>query len=292
MTKWLPDVAPDDRTVDVAARALASRLDAVRQYLQRAANAGGVEDVHQLRVWTRRTDAALHLYAELIRNRDLQWFRKWLKRLRRAAGQVRDRDVFAPRVTEPGEKWPARLVKDRRGGMKKIRSLATRLDDGRRFKRRTRRLLKRLDTDGVGAARFGDFARTKLGPIVSAFFAAAPSATAESRAIHQFRIRGKELRYALELLAGALPPPMHAELYAQVRALQERLGKLNDLSVAAGQLTDWLATTGSPAMISRLQRHLAETNDELVQARNAFRAWWTADALAELRERFAEVLGQ
>jgi CHAD domain-containing protein len=258
MTKWLPDVAPDDRTVDVAARALASRLDAVRQYLQRAANAGGIEDVHQLRVWTRRTDAALSLYAELIRNRDLQWFRKWLKRLRRAAGQVRDRDVFAPRITEPGEKWPARLVKDRRRGMKKIRSLANRLDDGRRWKRRTRRLLKRLDTDGVGATRFGDFARTQLGPIVN---------------------------------AGALPPPMHAELYAQVRALQERLGKLNDLSVAAGQLTDWLATTGSPAMISRLQRHLAETNDELVQARNAFRAWWTADALAELRGRFAEVLG-
>ena len=87
MTKWLPNVSPDDRAVDVAARALATRLDAVRQYLKRVAIVAATADIHQLRVWSRRADATLSLYGDLIPRRRLQWFRKWMRRLRRAAGR-------------------------------------------------------------------------------------------------------------------------------------------------------------------------------------------------------------
>ena len=80
MDKWLPDVSPDDRAVAVAARALAGRLDAVRRHLKRAAAGAGTEDIHQLRVWARRADAALRLYADLLPPKRLKWFRKWLRR--------------------------------------------------------------------------------------------------------------------------------------------------------------------------------------------------------------------
>src|SRR6476646_8532702 len=132
MIKWLPDVSADDRAVDVAARALAGRLDAVRRYLKRAARTAGPEDVHQLRVWARRADAALGLYAHLLPPRRVRWFRKWLNRLRRAAGRVRDSDVFARRVGGPQDEWPVRLRADRRRGHRTIRRLARRLDGGRR----------------------------------------------------------------------------------------------------------------------------------------------------------------
>ena len=72
MTKWLPNVSPDDRAVDVAARALATRLDAVRQYLKRVAIVAATADIHQLRVWSRRADATLSLYGDLIPRRRLQ----------------------------------------------------------------------------------------------------------------------------------------------------------------------------------------------------------------------------
>ncbi|HEX3149171.1 MAG TPA: CHAD domain-containing protein [Gemmataceae bacterium] len=290
MTKWLPDVAPDDRTVDVAARALANRLDTVRYYLKQVARTGDVEDIHQLRVWSRRADAALSLYSELLAPREYQWFRKWLKRLRSGAGAVRDCDVFAQYVAESKQRWSAKLRAERRRGMKKIRGLFERLDEGRRLKRRTRQLVKCLAAEGAGSARFGDFARAKLAPLLATFFAADPSGTADDRAIHQFRILGKELRYAMELLASAFSPQFQGELYSQIGALQERLGHINDLSTAEVRLNEMLAATGKPNKVSILRRHLTETTEELSRARAEFRRWWTPDMHASLHAQFATFL--
>src|SRR5262245_56380904 len=171
MIKWLPDVSPDDRAVDVAARALADRLETVRRHLKRAAKTADAEAVHQLRVWTRRAVAAVGLYADLIPTKHCKWFRKWLRRLRRAAGRVRDSDVFAGQLAGADPAWAVRLQSERRRGLKKIRRLAGRLEGGRRLKRRTRKLLDRLGGGHVGApGRFGDWARAHLRPMVDAFF--------------------------------------------------------------------------------------------------------------------------
>ena len=292
MTKWLPDVSPDDRAVDVAARALADRLDAVRRYLKRAANAAAVVDVRQLRVWSRRSDAALAMYADLLRPKHLRWFRKWVKRLRRAAGRVRDADVFAAGMTGPDDKWPVRLRAERWQGRKKIRRLADRLGNGRRLKKRTQKMLARLAEDHAGSReRFAERARAKLRPLAAAFLAAAPPEGADDPALHQFRIRGKELRYAMELLAGAFPPAFRDELYPMVSDLQERLGRVNDLATARQRLGDWLAGTGDPATISNLRRRREQVEEELAQARAEFHAWWTPELREQLRRRFTEFLG-
>src|SRR5436305_640609 len=114
MVKWLPDVSPADRAVDVAARALGARLEAVRRYLKRAAGTGEPEDFHQLRVWSRRADAALDLFGDLLPARRVRWFRRWMRRLRRAAGRVRDADVLARHVADPGAPDPSHSQADRR----------------------------------------------------------------------------------------------------------------------------------------------------------------------------------
>src|SRR5262249_4798002 len=136
MPKWLPDVSPDDRTADVAARALSGRLKSVRQYLKRVVKSADAEDAHQLRGSAPRADAALRLYADLLSPKDVRWFSKSLKRLRKAAGRVRDSDVLARRLAGPDDRWPVPLMADRRRGMKKIRRLAEQLDGGRRLRRR------------------------------------------------------------------------------------------------------------------------------------------------------------
>jgi CHAD domain-containing protein len=94
--KWILHVEPDDRTSDVVARTLASRLVAVQHYLPLAAEKAeeDAEYVHELRVWTRRAAAALNLYAHFLPLRRLRRAKRQLKRLRRAAKDARDYDVL------------------------------------------------------------------------------------------------------------------------------------------------------------------------------------------------------
>ena len=88
--KWAPQVPPDASIAKVAVGALNGRLDAVLNYLPRAAlrPQEDAEYVHQLRVWTRRAVAALRLYEDLIPKRQLSWFRKVLRHVRRAANDA------------------------------------------------------------------------------------------------------------------------------------------------------------------------------------------------------------
>lgn len=293
MTKWLSDVAPDEPVAAVAVRAVGARLGAVRRHLRRAARAGDLVDVHQLRVWSRRADAALSLYAEVFPRRRLRRMRRWLRRIRRAAGQVRDCDVFARWVTDPDGPWPVRLRAERRQGMKTIRRLAAKLDDGRRLKRRARALLARAGRNRPWTAEpFGRWAPAGLRPLVAAFLDNLPGPAADDAALHRLRIQGKRLRYAMELLAGAFPPVFRDELYPQVGALQERLGTVNDLASACMRLDEWLAGAGSPTTVSRLRRRRADAEEQLLQARAAFHRWWTAGFVADLRARLAELGGR
>jgi CHAD domain-containing protein len=291
MPKWLPDVSPDDRTADVAARALANRLDAVRRYLKRVARTAGAEDAHQLRVCARRAGAALRLYADLLPPRDVRWFRKWLKRLRKAAGRVRDSDVLARRVTGPDDRRPDQLRSVRRRGVKKVRRLADQLGGGRRLRRRAQKLLACVGEKLAGAERFGERARATLRPLVETFFAACPPPGADDAALHRFRIRGKELRYALELLAGAFPPALRDDLYPILTTLQERLGLVNDLATAQRRVQEWLNETGDPATVSHLRRRQAAVGEELVRAQSEFQRWWTPELRDALRRRSDEFLG-
>ena len=291
MDKWFPDVTPEDRVIDVAARAVADRLDAVRRYLKRCAKAGGEKDIHQLRVWSRRADAALALYADLLPSKQFQWFRTWLKRSRRAAGRVRDCDVFVRWVNESNGEWPVRLRCERRRGLKKIRALWKRLDSGRRFKRRAQKLVERMAANhGDNQLRYADFARAQLTPLVAAFFAAAPTAASDDEALHEFRIRGKELRYVMELLAGAFPIAFREELYPRIMALQEQLGRINDLTTADSRLGELIAHTGNPATLSRLQHRRNEAGEERVHARTAFLQSWSPEHREDLSRQFATLL--
>src|SRR5262249_19810439 len=163
-----------------------------------------------------------------------------------------------------------------------------RLDGGRRLRRRTRKLLARVGDNLAGTERFVDRARYSLRPLVETFFAACPATGADVAALHRFRIRGKELRYAVELLAGAFAPAFRDELYPVVASLQERLGLVNDLATAQRRLAEWLNATGDPATVSHLHRRLAAIAEELVRARADFHRWWTPELRDGLRRRFDE----
>src|SRR5438132_5572089 len=94
--KWIPDLKAETPVADAARHTLTLRLEVVREYLPLALHEADKdpEHVHQLRVGTRRARAALDIFALCLPQKAYKSARKLLRRLRRAAGEARDWDVF------------------------------------------------------------------------------------------------------------------------------------------------------------------------------------------------------
>jgi CHAD domain-containing protein len=286
----------------VAVRTLQVRLAAIQHYLPLAAQKAeeDVEHVHQLRVWTRRAAAALKLYAGLLPRRRTARMKEQLKRLRRAANDARDCDVLARRLAEDHShpeagRWLDKVRAQRAQAQKPIVAIYERLKRDDRFDRRVTKLLRRVrprSKHGHRAEdpRFGDWARASLRPLVEAFFAAVPSDGTDMAALHAFRIRGKELRYALELLAGAFPADFRDKLYPVVETLQDRLGALNDLATAQTRLRQRIDEADEPAEAEHLQKLQAEEQARFEQMHREFINWFTTPLQQQLRAWFDSLL--
>lgn len=300
-TKWI-DAPGDEYTTDVAVRCLQSRFAPLQHYLDLAARKPeeDVEYVHQLRVWSRRAGAATHVFEEFLPPRRTAWLNKQLRRLRQASNEARDDDVFCLRLAaDAADPDAARVLahvrEHRREAQQPLVARHRRLTENRRLEKRLAKLLKRVrwrNTEQQAATpRFGTWAAHRLRLIVELFFAAAQADLAAPGALHRFRIAGKKLRYALELLAGALPDALRAEVYPCTSSLQEKLGEINDYATAQVRLQRWVEASSQRDEIAYLQRLLADAQQRWEQSRTAFFAWWTADRQQQLRDRFQRLLG-
>ena len=94
--KWIAGLRGDMSVTAAARLVLAVRLGAVHERLPAAVfhADSDVENVHQLRVSTRRAAAALRIFADCLPTRVHEKTRKTLRSLRRSAGEARDWDVF------------------------------------------------------------------------------------------------------------------------------------------------------------------------------------------------------
>jgi CHAD domain-containing protein len=290
--KWVLDTSPGDRLRDVAVRALKARLETVQHYLTLAALHADEdpEYVHQLRVWSRRATAALKLFADLLPRKRQGWLRKQLRRMRRAANDARDCDVLMQRLLR-GKPSPIvkrlmeKIAAERALAQKPIVAIYKRLERRDRLARRCGKLLRRV-ADPESGALFGDWARECLPPLVENVLDVAPVDATDVKALHQLRIRGKELRYAMELLAGAFPPEFRERLYPVAETLQDRLGEINDLATEQIRLGAKIENADEPAEKSRLRKLLAEQHAILERARQEFLSWYTPQLRRDLRAGF------
>src|SRR5690348_13755555 len=100
--KWISALKPETPVEAAARHVLFARLEVVKDYLPRAALEADkdIEYVHQLRVGTRRADAALRIFADCLPKKSYRRGRRRLKRIRRAAAAARDWDVFLAELLE------------------------------------------------------------------------------------------------------------------------------------------------------------------------------------------------
>jgi CHAD domain-containing protein len=301
--KWVEGISPNDRTGVVAARTLQGRLGVVLLFLPLAAAEKAKEDVeyvHQLRVWSRRATAALNLYQELIPRRRLVWMKKQLKRVRRAASDARDCDVLIERLMRKpaghrAKRWLEEVRAERAEVQNALVAVRERLERGDRFARRIDKLLQRVrsrgeDESGAAATRFRDWARKHVRRAARRFFDAIPADKAHAAALHQLRIRGKELRYLIELLSGAFPCPLRTRLYPTIEAMQDRLGEINDLATATARLRHKIEAARDAAEAASWRRLLSNEQEQFDLARQKFWGWCGPELVQDLRDGFEELL--
>jgi CHAD domain-containing protein len=102
----------------VAARTLRKRLEAVWRELAGACRPRhDPERVHQLRVATRRTLAALTAFRGVVPGKQRIWFEKRLRRIRRAAGSTRDLDVLTGRLEREAPRAAAVSPRDAKAAL-------------------------------------------------------------------------------------------------------------------------------------------------------------------------------
>jgi CHAD domain-containing protein len=294
-SKWVEGIHPEGSVAEAAKLSLSSRLEAVSHWLPLAAAQAeqDVEYVHQLRVSTRRAVAALRLYCDWLPAKKSRWVKKRLKKIRRAAGAARDLDVLAERfrreLSDGGSQLLDEIASRRAAAQPVIVKIDEHLRHEDRLIRHVRQLLDRIRPRNGKANKaqqpsdFRSWARERLAETAIGFFAAIPSDMSDTAALHQLRIRGKALRYAIELLAPAFGPELRSEHYPVVEELQERLGKINDHVVGARHLREWSAATSGEGNKLALDQLVRRDTARLAEQIQAFHEWWTSERVDSLR---------
>jgi CHAD domain-containing protein len=291
--KWISDLTPGTPLADAARWVLAVRLEVVRDYLLLAVRepAKDTEHVHQLRVGTRRAGAAVAIFESCLPEKVSRKARKQLRRIRRAAGEARDWDVFLLTLQtakyrrtarqEPGRDFLCgHAFALRMAAQEQLEAASPKPPfDFERLLAETVAAVRQPSPHG-GGHRLVDLARPLLFGLVQELNQAAADEPDEWEKLHQVRILGKRLRYAMEVFADCFAPPFREELYPAVEEMQDILGRANDSQVASQRLRtlcDQLRAF-QPLEWKRLRagiQGLVRYHEErLPQERQNFVAWW------------------
>jgi CHAD domain-containing protein len=263
-SKWIKDLESTTPLAEAAALIVAQRLNVVPGSLEIAARSTeDPEHVHELRVATRRADAALVAFRPCFKGSRWKRVRKQLRRIRSAASEARTCDVhammLAPRLdgAEPVQRRAvedaiARLGRDRRVAQIHIDEVADRYLP-RRLRRSIAKLIDSTRWPKPGSSLGGDAARganpgaaaptlrtaaaIELPALLDRVYATAEADLSSLENLHELRLAAKKLRYAMEIFAPCFQKSYRTLLYPPVKALQDRLGRINDVHEIAIRLS-------------------------------------------------------
>ncbi len=292
--KWIEGLSAQAPVSEAARRVLKVRLKGVEDLLPLAARKAGddVEYVHQLRVVTRRGDAALRIFERCIDAEQHRKARRRLRKLRRAAAAARECDVQRAVIEADRAEAPepvaraldlvlVQIQEQRSEAQKGIRTAARRHAAGERLRRTHRKLLGTLTPPSSAPdSRLADAAADDVPALVEALRGAAAADLNDFAKLHALRIQGKRLRYALEVFAPCFGEGFR-EAYAEVEALQEALGAINDSHDIVERVEAWTAEAACNAGAAGREavEHYRRRRDALVAS---FLESWRARGRARL----------
>jgi CHAD domain-containing protein len=266
------------------------------------------EDVHAMRVATRRQRAAWRVFGEAFRGGRTKGHRSRLRDVASRLGAVRDLDV----LLEAADAYRADLpVAEQRGLEPLLAQWRAHRDDARAL------LVRELDSDGYRRwlEDYAEFVRHE-GTAVQATTPTTPHRvrdTAASRilaayeqvrayepvlrwadveTLHELRITGKWLRYSLEFVREALGPEAEG-LIGRVTALQDHLGLMHDADVTAHLARDFLVEHAgdlSDTESGAIARYLVNREREVARLRRTVGRPWRGVAGLAFRRSLGRTL--
>jgi CHAD domain-containing protein len=270
---------------------LTTRFEIVGKYLDSVAKAANEdpEDIHQLRVSSRRATAGLHLFVDCFPSKIHSKAKKELKRQRRAAGAARDWDVFlhSLRMRAVPPPMPCALdlvigyaLAQHQSARAQLRSAVQNYSEGfAEFRDHVVDAIGRHENQ-VKLQTLSCLPVTALFPLVRALDEAAGRDLSDADNLHKVRIAGKKLRYAMEILAGCFLPDFREKLYPVVETMQEILGRANDSRFAISRLEELRdqinqsRPTNWKSLHKALVQFIADRQNRLTRERRGFERWY------------------
>jgi CHAD domain-containing protein len=287
-----PGVLAEDHIAEAGRKVL--RFHLARMIAKEAGTRDGTdpEDLHGMRVATRRQRAAWRIFGEAFRPERTKKHRGRLREVASRLGAVRDLDV----LIEAADAYRADLsVAEQRALEPLLAAWRLHREDARQL------LMRELDSDGYrrwlddyaefvrheGVAarpvvptephRVRDTAASRIQSAYEHVRSYEPVLRwADVDTLHELRIHGKWLRYSMEFVREALGPEADG-LIARVTALQDHLGLMKDADVAAHLARSFLvehAGSISDVESGAIARYLVSREKEVARLhRTVGRSW-------------------
>ena len=290
------------------ARSCASTSPGCSPARRARAKATNNEELHAMRVATRRQRAAWRVFGDAFRRGRTKRYRSGLREIASRLGAVRDLDV----LLDAADLYRADLPKvDQRSLEPLLGSWRQHRDDARVL------LMRELDSDGYRrwVDDYRDFVRTEgaavipVGPVephrvrdtapsriwgayehVRGYEAVLRWADVET--LHELRIAGKWLRYTLEFVREPLGPDA-TPLITRVVALQDHLGLMNDANVAAHMARTFLVEHAgelSSQESAAIGRYLVDRERDVARLRRTIGRPWRGVAGVGFRRALGRVV--
>jgi CHAD domain-containing protein len=291
--KWIHGLKPAMPLREAGRKVLELRLGVVQRSFPRAAADPPVdpEHVHQLRVATRRSRAALELFASCLPDKLVKTLRRDLRRIRRVAGDARDLDVFLGHLSShvplarashlAGIHWLAGQVVARRSAAQ--RHLRQGYEDHHStFSKHVHDCIQEVQgkAGNEGDSPLRETADRDIASLLSLLEEAVRGRTADYAQLHQVRIQGKRLRYSMEVFGDLFPAAFREQLYPRIEEMQDILGRANDCHVGA-DLVESLSQEGQLSCSSLwskwrpgLQGYRTRLLRRLSAEERNFDRWW------------------
>jgi len=298
-----PGVVIDDPLSEAGRKVL--RMHMLRMLECEAGVRAGLdpEQVHKMRVATRRMRAAWRVFDGAYRPRFARRYVDELRTVATALGGVRDQDVQLERLSAyreaddaaAGEGLDA-LAAEWQRRRDVARAALIDLLDSEVYDRFTSDYLSFVETAGVGASGSERVADVAGGRIWRAYERLrAHDATlpwADTTALHELRIDGKRLRYAVEFFREVLD--LGADrLIADITRLQDHLGNLNDAHISAELTRAWLLESGSALTVEQraaIGAYVRANEAEVERLTRSFRPLWRTVTGRPFRRRLGAVV--
>lgn len=297
LQKWFSPRKSSKRPKKVAAEVISQRLSGVAHFLRASKSRGRaqVEAIHQLRVWCRRSEAALKLFKSLLVKKKPKQLLAQLKELRRAAGPLRDRDVLLAQLevpkASPVMSTVAKSIRAARESLEPaLEKLRKRMLD-RGELAQWQKKVSQLFRDEKCQQSMVEFYREQIQPLADDFFEQSHVRPRAVAALHELRISGKRLRYAMEIAASAFDESFRDVLYARFTLVQERLGTICDHATQAQEYLALSKQKGGPRERAWLVKAAARETKLAREKIARFRTWWNLARQTQMKKLLAKIVG-